>query len=577
MEISPLRACRLLACCLALAASPAWAAGAGQAGGPIGNQYSVLYSLGDDGLQLVSGTQGKAQAYGVVDAEKRIVIPPRYSMLKPFYSKGKFMGVLAFKLPGSPLCGLVDAKGQVLVPAEFDSCPGYFDDNGLGKVVKGQRNGLVDLSGRLVVLAPKNFIIESFDPASHVAKVEGQHNNIGMVDAQGRFLLPPDRYHIGDFDARGFASLEKGGKEGMIDRSGRVRIPPKYDDLDLLLTADLQGKPCHRARLGRKYGYVDDDGNVVVPFEFEELDFPSEKTGETMMIGKKNGKFGAIGQDGQVAIPFIYEGLSWLAPEGEKPLASGKSWFRAEYQGRFGTLGQDGKWDIAPKFEGLGKVGNNGWIVAEQGCDYATGQGCKIGYVDGQGQWKIPPRFDDAKPFVSGNQRSFAALRIKPGCLYQYCLRWGIIDEKGNWVLKPAFAYPPAYNKFTPFGVAAVQVAPDAKQPAGCFFPCCCQGLVDKNGKWVVPPVFGSIQAYAWARDKTPYVEAEYMTPGHNTIYGNRLYPDGKIEYGTYQREICGVQVNFDKNDHIATIADKIRASRACARQGMEGVLQGLQ
>jgi hypothetical protein len=323
----------------------------------------------------------------------------------------------------------------------------------------------------------------------------------------------------------------------------------------------------HLALLHGKYGYVDDNGKVRVPIVFDDLQ--GFYGGKAVAIGKRSGKYGAIGQDGQLVLPFVYEGLDWLVPEGEKPPASASPELRAKYQGRWGTLGLDGQWHIAPTFEGLGAMGKNGWIVAWQGG--------KLGYVDRQGQWKIPPRFDNALPFDSGNQRSFAALQSEPGNRHQHTLRWGLIDEKGNWVRQPAFAYPPETGKFTPFGVAAVEMAPGSK-PAGCFAPCCCQGLIDGNGKWVVPPVFSSIRVYDWQAHqyKPPYVDADYWTPGRNAIYGNKLYPNGKIEYGTYQRNICGVQVGFNQKDLIASFADQLRAKRACASQGLDEVLQGV-
>lgn len=45
----------------------------------------------------------------------------------------------------------------------------------------------------------------------------------------------------------------------------------------------------------------------------------------------------------------------------------------------------------------------------------------KWGFIDGQQQWVIPPRFDDAKPF----QGDRAAVKQNG--------KWGFINRRGDW------------------------------------------------------------------------------------------------------------------------------------------------
>jgi hypothetical protein len=412
-----------------------------------------------------------------------------------------------------------------------------------------------DASGH-IALPPAFRSIGSFDPVLHVAKAWGRNDKMGLIDAQGHVLLPPEYDAISDFDERGFAMLQKHGKEGMVDASGRVRIPLKYEQLDISLVANLQGKPCHYALLDGKYGYVDDDGNVVVPFEYDELDrFFGQKK---MAAGKKHGKFGVIGQDGQVVIPFVYAWLSAPLPRNSK---GQPYYFQAKYQGKYGLLGLDGQWRVPPQFDFVYNIGKNGWAPAR-----LNGE---TGYIDGQGHWTITPRFADAMPFDSGNQRSFAAILQTTPQDPQGTLVWGMIDTKGNWVVQPMFSRPPGIEKFTPSGVAAVVLVKSAK-PANCFGSDC-EGLIDANGKWVVPPIFTSIDDQGWKEGhyKTPYVEAEYWTPGGYIISGNKLYPNGRIEYGTYKKSVCGAEVEFDEKDRI-TLSGRIHAAGACASRGLQ-------
>ena len=62
------------------------------------------------------------------------------------------------------------------------------------------------------------------------------------------------------------------------------------------------------------------------------------------------------------------------------------------------------------------------------------------GFMDAQGQWVVPPEYDDAYPFSGG----LAA--VKKGD------RWGFVDTRGRRVVEPAFT---AAHRFTE-GLAAV-------------------------------------------------------------------------------------------------------------------------
>jgi hypothetical protein len=87
----------------------------------------------------------------------------------------------------------------------------------------------------------------------------------------------------------GFAQIEKDGKVGYIDKTGKEAIPCKYDcaynfteGLAVIMKDD-------------KYGYIDTKGNEVIPCEYDNADSYSEglalvNKGEKSLFIDKNGK-----------------------------------------------------------------------------------------------------------------------------------------------------------------------------------------------------------------------------------------------------------------------------------------------
>lgn len=68
---------------------------------------------------------------------------------------------------------------------------------------------------------------------------------------------------------------------------------------------------------------------------------------------------------------------------------------------------------------------------------YPAKKNGKWGYVDRQGEWRIEPRFNYAKPFFEGR----AAVNVLPPTSFDdRTSRWGIIDETGEYVVEPRYA-----------------------------------------------------------------------------------------------------------------------------------------
>lgn len=289
--------------------------------------------------------------------------------------------------------------------------------------------------------------------------------------------------------------------------------------------------PLFRVEKDGKYGYIDKTGKVVIPFQYDGADrffeglasvlvgaklvdvevtvygtggAPPVKKLEKQLVG---GKYGYIDTTGKMVIPpYIYAGKF---SEGLAAVGVGGKWFGNLYGGgKLGYIDKTGKMVISPKFsyahefsEGLalvavggkwsgdlltgekyGYIDKTGKIVIPAQYDYDDHMdfsdglalvkvGEKYGYIDKTGKMVIPCQFGDADKFSEG----LAAVKVggKGGTE-----KWGFIDKSGTMVLAPQYDPSPhddlAYRAEFSEGLAAVSI--EGKH-----------SYIDKTGKIVIP------------------------------------------------------------------------------------------
>jgi len=126
----------------------------------------------------------------------------------------------------------------------------------------------------------------------------------------------------------------------------------------------------------------------------------------------------------------------------------------------------------------------------------------KYGIIDGKGEWVVRPTFDKAGSFFEG----LGAVELDG--------KWGFIDRKGQWVVRPAFGnagyfseglapvkldgklgyikrkgewvIPPAFDGVVSFSEGLARVKLDGKY-----------GFIDRNGQWVVRPTFDETESFS--------------------------------------------------------------------------------
>jgi hypothetical protein len=360
-------------------------------------------------------------------------------------------------------CGFVDAKGKLAIQPQFEAARNFVKQAGLAPVKVGGKWGLVDRDGRLVVAPQFQAIDPSGDGKSFWVQLA---NRWGLIDARGQFLINPRFQAVrSDFDAKGRAVVQVGGKEGVIDRHGTLVIPASFsrivvgrliaDGRAVVFTDGLAAA----SQDGRRGGYIDEKGAWKINPQFTTM-----------------GWFG----DGGLA----------AASVGVGP------------QERYGFIDHKGAWVIQPQFEQVFWFGPGGLAPVKVGNAW--------GFIDRKGAYRVNPQFSAVMPFHKGAHGLVAPVAVKGADGVD---RWGVIDARGEYRVQPQFDGLGAFDR----NDRAVARMGDQL------------GLIDGNGRFLVNPMFAAITLIPGTSDYRVTRAVGAPGARANTVEISRMNRDGKL------------------------------------------------
>lgn len=247
---------------------------------------------------------------------------------------------------------------------------------------------------------------QRFDKVSQfeegMAAVE-RNGRAGYVDTTGRLVVGLDYDKARKF-SNGRAVVCKGDKQAMIDRTGRLLTQFSWDHIGNV--EDGVAVAYNKVGQERHYALIDTLGSVT-PLEYAFCgDF-------------RNGY--AVAGVGKQTIETVHE-------EGFKPREE------VTFEGKYGFITPDGRWAIPAQFDEAKKFGDEGLApVGIEGKYYM-----KWGFVDKQGKEVIPCTYYT----VSGFERGLSAVGKVVG---PDKLAFGYIDSTGREVI------PCRYDEATSF------------------------------------------------------------------------------------------------------------------------------
>ena len=233
--------------------------------------------------------------------------------------------------------GYLNLQGKQIVPFELEAVTiDYRRDSFIVfkryvDVANGKMlcSGLMDTNGK-VLLPPEYWNIDNFN--TEITRVK-KDNKFGFINRSGEVLCPVIYSGIGQMN-RNFIEVtivNKGVKRGLVDRLGKVIVEPVYNyvkwidsiiyfgnEQDEHFIYDFKSGEKYQHSFGflipqvnglsfymkgEKYGLVDAKGKLMIPAKFEKI----RAYRSNRAVVQLNGKFGLIDERGKIVQAIKYE------------------------------------------------------------------------------------------------------------------------------------------------------------------------------------------------------------------------------------------------------------------------------
>lgn len=268
--------------------------------------------------------------------------------------------------------GYVDKTGKVVINPIYDDA-GYFE-NGAAKVRLNDKVGIINKSGQVVV--PINYDDVTAENGFFITEL---NNKFGCTNGEGKVILSA-KYTYVDVDD-GSIKFSNNDKRNIIDETGEVI---KYDYIDKVPNSNFS-----IAELNYKYGIVDSTGKVMVPFKYDEINYvdfrdkffannqANSYTSVDRFSVRIGDKCGVIDENRNIIVPCKYDdaqilnnGMIMLEQNNEYSFTDKNG--RIISKGKYDEITQVGDFLAFEKDDKYGFLNEKGEEVIPQTYDYIT-------------------------------------------------------------------------------------------------------------------------------------------------------------------------------------------------------------
>jgi hypothetical protein len=478
-----------------------------------------------NGHTLAPASDPTTGKIGMVDLNEQWVIFPSFDQIEPMSE-----GLAAAKKDN--IFGYIDAKGTWVYQQVVNSDNYYY----LGNDFKQFSNGL----------AAVRFTADSY----------------GFINKQGKPAFTQRFKSVSSFNAEGLAIVSTETGTALINTKGELVVKPHLDiqsaERGIVIYRGTQGfgakdletqkqiiEPTHTSvslvgsllkvtESGATSGFINKTGEFVIAPQFNEAwEF-------------KNGKAVVNLKDRMVYVDTKGKVIGDV-PENERPYydqSVGSTYALSDETGKFGFRknGVDdyvipASFDFATDFENNVARINIGAALNEEYYEY---QGGKWGLIDQKGEQIVPPSFEMIMPFQNGVALVNAGGEASYSLCEEHCEEsvyygcnggvWGLIDQSGKTIVEPKYAQLVPFGKnFIAKDGGSYQLISPAGEPLSTTplqFSFAEEnsivrkydakhlkasengktGLIDQNGKWIVPAQYDDIQFDSEIAE-TPFTE----------------------------------------------------------------------
>lgn len=506
-------------------------------------QYDSIYNMGSKHAGIQQNKRWAIYAKG-----KKQIAEFKFDELR------RFEEGFAFVRQGE-LWGFVNEAGILLVRPSYDAVNDF--ENGRARVYRfGLGWGVINSSGDEILPLKYGYMLPLQE-----GRIAHQPDLLwGYLDEQGREVIPPQFRDARSF-IQGFAVVQNDqDKYGLIDKQGKLVIPFLYDQM-----GDQFVEEFIRVQRGGNWGYCNKKGEEVIRCRYAEAEdfnngFAYVSNGDGFVINTKgefvrssdpgatlddselnwrveymdtSGQVRIRGQQGQRSHIFIggyaltqVKPGAWnfLQPDGQlwNPTHVDSAGIFSEgvvaikMGSKWGYMYSDKQWLIEPKFEyasnflrGLALIRENGYYgyINKVGqvvvpCRYEmayafreglalVSRGNRYGFINREGVEVVACKFEDALPFSAG----LAPVRV--GKL------WGYINSSGVQVIAPQFQEAYAFRD----SLAPVRLAGK-------------MGYINRKGEWHIRPTYLDASPFYDGAAIIQLGESQYTLID---LYGRRL------------------------------------------------------
>ena len=289
---------------------------ANQKYGIIGNDGKIIRPLiysfldADNGFFKIS----MGAKMGIADKDFKEVIPMQYDEIA-------WLSPTSFKVYNKQdkHWGIIDKSGKTILPSTYDDIKPFNDK--YFEIYKNGKQGLADQTGKQVVPAKfdgVNVLGEEY----FITKIRKDNYQIisGIFDKEGHEIIVPKYTDISVINDRFFLVNDQYNQYGLVTRSGKEVVAPRYPLLKNLTVSDTAGMDKDVLYLFviseySQYGLIDGSGNVIVAPTHHYISF-FDKDLMLLEDGYPDDRYGLADKTGKIIAPVIYSSINKTTVQG---------------------------------------------------------------------------------------------------------------------------------------------------------------------------------------------------------------------------------------------------------------------
>jgi hypothetical protein len=412
--------------------------------------------------------------WGIINAQNKPLLPFDYQYISTFSEniaiirKDNLWGFLSNQ-NGTPKIILepsikADFINEIRNGMAKVSSERYIEEDGYGtKNAFYKKNGIIKTNGSWILEQKYSFIEDNIfetEPKNELVLIE-ENNKVGYADKTGKVIVEPlydaieNNFSTNYYAKKGVSEVKNGNLIGYINHEGKQVLPLEFSKVSNFYGIfDVKDAVTVAQKQNRKYGTIDRHNNTIIPFEYDFIGMDNRN--DTLSFVKQKNKWGVINPFGQPVVPIRYSSVKYL----QKPNTKNALIEVFLDSSVVSYLDEKGNF--------LEGNPNKNLIIINQGGKFGikTDQNAETFLVN--------PTYDFIEEFGKVGKTSWAKVGIKDPKDSKKLL-YGIIDNKGNTVLKPEYLEIGILSE----GKIAVQQNDKSKDKQ--LF-----GYFDENGKKVI-------------------------------------------------------------------------------------------